>query len=320
VAYPHLVIMPTEVRAINFIILMMGQLIINLLILEHKGDKLYSENLLHAGDSDMEIAYFIGLPTSIGSGCGIENNGICTSNYRPSESVFKPGNSVEREIKLNSENLGDDDGSIHNEKCPFIQGDLDKNVVDEPSIMQVSVELTETATVAEKLNSLNSIVHAENGCLAVQDSAKSERPSPASVDVGFLRRGFLKPRPSRSWGCSSPAVPHPQQLSKVSLDQVSDQEGFVDNPHLSAVKVASPSFLGCSSSNIPIDDNGGVSHGEEDPSLEFPDAIEEDLLWIVKLGRPKNKAMRELWNLNSSINNGNVSVSSRRRKGKAHVW
>jgi hypothetical protein len=103
------------------------------------------------------------------------------------------------------------------------------------------------------------------------------------------------------------------------LDQVSDQEGFVDNPHLSAVKVASPSFLGCSSSNIPIDDNGGVSHGEEDPSLEFPDAIEEDLLWIVKLGRPKNKAMRVLWNLNSSINYGNASVSSQRRKGKAHI-
>jgi hypothetical protein len=44
------------------------------------------------------------------------------------------------------------------------------------------------------------------------------------------------------------------------------------------VKVASPSFLGCSSLDIPADDNGGVSHGEEDPSLEFPDAIEEDLL------------------------------------------
>jgi hypothetical protein len=30
-----------------------------------------------------------------------------------------------------------------------------------------------------------------------------------SVDVGFLRQGFLKPRPSRSRGCS-PTVPHPQ--------------------------------------------------------------------------------------------------------------
>jgi hypothetical protein len=235
---------------------------------------------MQAGDLDMEIAEFISLPAYIGSGCGIENNGICTSNYRPSESVFVQ------------------------------EGDLDKNVVDEPSIMEVSVDLTETATLAEKLNSLNSIVHAEKGCLAVQDSAKSERPSLASVDVGFLRQGFLKPRPSRSRGCSSPPVPHPQQLSEVPSEQVNVQEGFVDNPHLSAVKVASPSYLGCSSSDIPADDNGGVSHGEEDPSLEFPNAIEEDLLRIVKLGRLKNKSMRELWNLNSSINYGNASVSS----------
>jgi hypothetical protein len=211
---------------------------------------------------------------------------------------------VEREIKLNSENLGDNDGNIRSEKCHFVQGDLNKN--------------TETATLAEKLNSLNSIVHAENGCLAVQDSAKSERPSLASVDEGFLWRGFLKLRPFRSRGCSSPVVPHPWQLSEVPSDQVSDQEGFVDNPHLSVVKVASLS-LGCSSSDILADDNGGLSHGEEDPSLGFPDAIEEDLLRIVKLGCPKNKVMRELWNLNSSINYDNSSVSSWRRKGKVHV-
>jgi hypothetical protein len=93
----------------------------------------------------------------------------------------------------------------------------------------------------------------------------------------------------------------------------------VDNSHLSAVKVVPPSFLGCSSSDIPVNGNGGVSRGEEDPSLEFLDAIEEDLLRIVKLGHPKNKAMRELWNLNSSINYGNVSVSSRQMKGKAHI-
>lgn len=39
---------------------------------EHKEDKLYSENLLHAGDSDMEMVDFISLRAFIGSGCGIE--------------------------------------------------------------------------------------------------------------------------------------------------------------------------------------------------------------------------------------------------------
>jgi len=64
-----------------------------------------------------------------------------------------------------------------------------------------------------------------------------------------------------------------------------------------------------------------VSNGEEveDPSLEFTNAIKEDLLRIAKLGHPKNKAMRELWNLNSSINYGNASASSQQRKVKAHA-
>lgn len=85
------------------------------------------------------------------------------------------------------------------------------------------------------------------------------------------------------------------------------------DPQLFVAKVASPSYLGCSSLDIPPDDKDGVSNGVEieDPSLEFMDAIEDDLLWIVKLGSPKNKAMRDLWNLNSFINYGNASESSR---------
>jgi hypothetical protein len=68
----------------------------------------------------------------------------------------------------------------------------------------------------------------------------------------------------------------------------------VDCPHLPIVTVISSSYLGCSSSRIPDDDKDGVSNGEEveDPSLEFQYAIEEDLLRIVKLARPKNKDRR----------------------------
>jgi hypothetical protein len=50
--------------------------------------------------------------------------------------------------------------------------------------------------IKKKLNSPISIAHAENGCLAIQDSAKWKGLSPASVDVGFLWWGFLKPMPS----------------------------------------------------------------------------------------------------------------------------
>jgi hypothetical protein len=54
-------------------------------------------------------------------------------------------------------------------------------------------------------------------------------------------------------------------------------------------------------------------------SGDFPDDIEEDLLRIVKLRLLKNKGRMELLNLNSSINYSDASVSSQRRKGKAHV-
>jgi hypothetical protein len=105
------------------------------------------------------------------------------------------------------------------------------------------------------------------------------------------------------------------------LAQVNDHEGFEDSPHLPVVTVVSPSYLGCSSSGIPADDKDGVSNGEEveDPHLEFQDAIEDDLLWIVKLARPNNKGRREMLNRNSSINYSDASVSSRRGIGKAHM-
>jgi hypothetical protein len=95
----------------------------------------------------------------------------------------------------------------------------------------------------------------------------------------------------------------------------------VDGPHLPVVMVVSPSYLDCSSSGIPADDKDGVSNGEEveDPLLEFQDAIKEDLLRIVKLACPKNKGRRKVLNLNSSINYGNASMSSRRGKGMAHM-
>jgi hypothetical protein len=95
----------------------------------------------------------------------------------------------------------------------------------------------------------------------------------------------------------------------------------VDGPHLPVVTVVSPTYLSCSSSSIPTDDNDGVSNGEkvEVPSLDFQDAIKEDLLRIVKLVLPKNKGRKEVLNLNSSINYSDASVSSRQAKSKAHV-
>jgi hypothetical protein len=58
----------------------------------------------------------------------------------------------------------------------------------------------------------------------------------------------------------------------------------------------------------------------EDPSLATLDVFEEDFLREVKIARPKSKGRRELLNLVSSINYGDASASSWRRKRKAHMW
>jgi hypothetical protein len=57
----------------------------------------------------------------------------------------------------------------------------------------------------------------------------------------------------------------------------------------------------------------------EDPSLATLDALEEEFLREIKVARLKSKGGREILNLVSSINYGDASASSRRRKGKAHM-
>uniref|UniRef100_A0A2N9E3M7 CCHC-type domain-containing protein n=1 Tax=Fagus sylvatica TaxID=28930 RepID=A0A2N9E3M7_FAGSY len=125
---------------------------------DHKEDPPCTENGVHEGDaqnegnycitesnlkkdlvdnsSDMETEDLTILPASSLSGGGIEK-GIRTSNYSPSDSDSQPNNKL----------------------------------VDNPSIVQVSVELTGNVTVAEELNNFSSKVHAENSCLAVQDES-----------------------------------------------------------------------------------------------------------------------------------------------------
>jgi hypothetical protein len=64
-----------------------------------------------------------------------------------------------------------------------------------------------------------------------------------------------------------------------------------------------------------------VSDGVEDENTSFAllDAIEEDFHQVYKGKRLKIKRRRELQNLKSSINYGDVSVPSRSGKGKAQI-
>lgn len=161
----------------------------------HKEDELNSENCFHEGDaqcedshvvaeadlkedlvddnSDMETEDLISIPTSRDSGRGgIEDTEIHSPGPRPSEYVSQPSKSADRELVLNCENLNDNGSDILYENDNSIrEGALNNNLVDLPSLMQRSVELTETVTVAGELNSISSTVHAKNGCLAVRDES-----------------------------------------------------------------------------------------------------------------------------------------------------
>jgi hypothetical protein len=57
--------------------------------------------------------------------------------------------------------------------------------------------------------------------------------------------------------------------------------------------------------------------GEE--ALAIRDAMEEDFQRVKMIARQKSKGKRELLNLHRSINYGDAKVSSRSRKGKAHM-
>jgi hypothetical protein len=58
---------------------------------------------------------------------------------------------------------------------------------------------------------------------------------------------------------------------------------------------------------------------EEDPYLGMLDDVKKDFLRVMEVARPRTKGKRELLNLESSINYGIASASSKRRKGKTIV-
>jgi hypothetical protein len=65
---------------------------------------------------------------------------------------------------------------------------------------------------------------------------------------------------------------------------------------------------------LPLDWAMDGDFGEE--AMAIRDAMEEEFQFF---GRQKSKGKRELLNLHSSINYGDVKYPSRRRKGKAHM-
>lgn len=120
-------------------------------------------------DSDMEVEDISFIPALSNSRCGIEENRIHDSTHGIVQTECRP-TSANKEGKLVSENLGHDrDGAQCAESHCIPEAILDKDLADKSSLLQMSMKLNETLTVAEKLKAR---VHPKKGSLAVQDESR----------------------------------------------------------------------------------------------------------------------------------------------------
>ncbi|XP_057967199.1 uncharacterized protein LOC131157228 [Malania oleifera] len=95
-----------------------------------------------------------------------ENN-LHESNNEPNEADPGPMNSKVKEYELKVENQGSGKGNIEIEGGQVVEGtDIEKDKVDCQSVLQESIEVTETVAVE-----LSSRVHTENGFSTAQDEA-----------------------------------------------------------------------------------------------------------------------------------------------------
>lgn len=119
----------------------------------------------------MEAEDLIDLPAAtsdFGSGSGEKRR--CNSDCDTSEPVFQPSNSDVREDKMDGESLVYNEGDVRNQDSQVIQGiNINNGSDDNLSITHVSISMTETVTVAEKLDSFSSRV--ENTRLTAQDDS-----------------------------------------------------------------------------------------------------------------------------------------------------
>jgi hypothetical protein len=146
--------------------------------------------------------------------------------------------------------------------------------------------------------------------ISVGDVAAQRKNS--NLMRGFLRRGFLNPSPKEK------KESHSSSLVAIKDDDV---EGGSSSIWGEAFKFG-----------WDRKDNNWDGELSPDPLDWVLDCDEEedpysaDVLWVMDVARPRakgrrprNKGKRELLNLESSINYGIASASSRRRKGKISV-
>jgi hypothetical protein len=150
--------------------------------------------------------------------------------------------------------------------------------------------------------------------------------SVGSAKKGFLRKGFLNPRPATI----APTVSHeakdvgmiglhspsrgriiPSSVEGNGFSQSQDWPVGYDLNGKLVVWEKDDDFW----DGLPLDWSSDGVQGEE--SLAILDAMEDEFHRDKMIARQKTKGKRELLNLKSSINYGIASAPSRREKGKA---
>ncbi|XP_028088926.1 uncharacterized protein LOC114289398 isoform X2 [Camellia sinensis] len=120
----------------------------------------------------METEDLIDLPPSSNSGYKSENDNLHNSECEPSDTDSHPINCELKEDKLNEEisrtsevDVGNGDSQI------FMSADIDRDLIGCSSILQASIKLNETISVAEDVKCFSSGIQSENGCVTGQDGS-----------------------------------------------------------------------------------------------------------------------------------------------------
>lgn len=119
----------------------------------------------------MESEDLINLPASSNSGNESENNDVPSADCERGAADSLPNNSEIKENQLNGDFPGNEDDIGNKSIQSLLVPESDKDLIDNTTIVQVTVELGEAVEVQEKMNCFNSAVHTENGSVTVQDGS-----------------------------------------------------------------------------------------------------------------------------------------------------
>ncbi|KAL7208066.1 hypothetical protein ACSBR1_029927 [Camellia fascicularis] len=117
----------------------------------------------------METEDLIDLPPSSNSGYKSENDNLHNSECEPSDADSQPINCELKEDKLNEEISGTSEVDVGNgDSQLFMSADIDRDLIGCSSILQASIKLNETISVAEDVKCFSSRIQSENGCVTGQ--------------------------------------------------------------------------------------------------------------------------------------------------------